>query len=323
MLQNLVFTTESAENLQCYTFITSDGKVLFTEHVSFSNQPISASDSDLVFMWDLQRSPTQENLDVTCAQLQINQTSQNLIAQNQAEVTLPEFQNTTVQTYSVNISLPKVLLNQRLTVPISPVQFFALEDQTTYEDWITFTVDTRSQNLRCFDTVLQLYLETKVGITEVTCSFAKQIQLRLGGSSVSNTVKVTRVRFPIVEDIIPNSLYRSDAIKFAVSKDPLDYRIWSCNILIENQSVYSSQSCSFDLNFSLGVYKALLYLSTADGKYKTEQTPFLIVQTGSDLDMYNNSWLSLQTSVVGKTFNLPKQIIPVDLRLKLSCFLPS
>ena len=55
-MQNLLFTTDSADSLQCYTFITSDGKVLFTEHISFSNEVLSVADSDLFFLWDLQRS---------------------------------------------------------------------------------------------------------------------------------------------------------------------------------------------------------------------------------------------------------------------------
>ena len=94
-------------------------------------------------------------------------------------------------------------------MPGHPVQFFILEAQTTYTDWVTFNLETRTLDLRCFDVESQLYLETKVGITEVTCSYANQIQLRLGKFSVSNTVRVTQVRMPKVENLVPNGVYSS------------------------------------------------------------------------------------------------------------------
>jgi hypothetical protein len=144
----------------------------------------------------------------------------------------------------------------------APLQFVFLDDQTTFTDNVSFAVEVHSPQVRCFDLQKKLYLKTYVAPNQVTCAFASEIQLRLDKYCISNAARVIKIQLPTVENLSPNDVFSSDSIMFAVKKDSLDSRIWQCNLLIE--SVYSSQSCEFNLHLSQGVYPAFFFLSTAD-----------------------------------------------------------
>lgn len=62
-----------------------------------------------------------------------------------------DFLNATTEVLSVTIQLPVEQAPPFRLIPKDPVQFVFLENKTTYSDWVTFSVDSISVKVRCFD----------------------------------------------------------------------------------------------------------------------------------------------------------------------------
>lgn len=79
---------------------------------------------------------------------------------NETDSTNSNTQNSATEVLSVTISLPQARETVQRALVQELVQFLFLDNQTTYYDWVIFTVKATNQNVKCFDSEQKLYLET-------------------------------------------------------------------------------------------------------------------------------------------------------------------